>query len=329
MHLLSSPRKLLQTLRSGESILTKRNFVVTAAVGLIMAAASSAGTQAAAPAQVPAKPATQTPGTQNVPPPNEPMHRGGFVPGQKRAPGDPAQIARGKTLYAINCQGCHGSDLRGGDMGGPNLLRSQVALTDLHGELIVPIIHGARQKMGMPAIGIDDADANAVAAYVRSVIETIQVQGAPPSAGEQVPSILVGNASEGKAFFSAKCSGCHSATGDLSKIADRISDLKRLQSAWITGSASTGEDDEETSDASTVTVGITLPSGEHIDGKLVRIDEFLVTLQFADGSQRTFRRNGDVPTVILHDPLQAHRDLLPQYSNKDIHDVTAYLVTLK
>src|ERR1700674_2894442 len=77
---------------------------------------------------------------------------GGFVPGQKRPPGDPVQIARGKTLYGISCTSCHGADLRGGDMGGPNLLRSQVALGDREGESIVPIIQGSRQNSGMPAI---------------------------------------------------------------------------------------------------------------------------------------------------------------------------------
>src|SRR5262250_326107 len=88
---------------------------------------------------------------------------GGFVPGQQRAPGDPAQIERGKTLYGINCTGCHGADLRGGDMGGPNLLRSQVALSDLNGELIVPIILGSRQSSGMPAIQMSLVNATATA----------------------------------------------------------------------------------------------------------------------------------------------------------------------
>src|ERR1035438_3007063 len=73
---------------------------------------------------------------QETPPPRR---VGGFVPGQKRPPGDMAQIARGKTLYGVNCRGCHGADLRGGDLGGPNLLRSQVALSDQDGELIIPI----------------------------------------------------------------------------------------------------------------------------------------------------------------------------------------------
>jgi cytochrome c oxidase cbb3-type subunit 3 len=258
------------------------------------------------------------------------MHRGGFVAGQKRPPGDPAQIARGKTLFAINCRGCHGADLRGGDLGGPSLLRSQVALSDRNGELILPIIHGSRQSMGMPAIGLNDADANAVAAYVRSVIETIQQQGAPPSAGREPPSILIGNASEGKAYFAMKCSGCHSATNNLSKIASRIADPMRLQDAWLAGGTREEQEPEGAASTSrTVTATITLSSGETVEGKLVRIDDFLITLALADGSQKTFRRTGDTPNVVIHDPLKAHRDLLSQYSDRDIHDVTAYLVTLK
>jgi cytochrome c oxidase cbb3-type subunit 3 len=234
-------------------------------------------------------------------------------------------------LFGINCRGCHGADLRGGDLGGPNLLRSQVALSDRNGELIVPIIHGSRQKMGMPAIDLNDADANAVASYVRSVIETIQVQGAPPSAGKEAPSILVGNASEGKAYFATKCSSCHSATGDLSKIASRIADPKRLQDAWLAGGTREEEDQpgDTASTARTVTATVTLPTGETVEGKLVRVDTFLITLALADGSQRTFRRDGDTPNVVIHDPLKVHRDLLSQYSDEDIHDVTAYLVTLK
>jgi len=66
-----------------------------------------------------------------------------------------------------------------------------------------------------------------------------------------------------------------------------------------------------------------------VEGKLVRVDDFSITLTLADGSQRTFRRSGDTPDVAIHDPLKIHRDMLSQYSDKDIHDVTAYLVTLK
>jgi cytochrome c oxidase cbb3-type subunit 3 len=256
---------------------------------------------------------------------------GGFVPGQQRPPGDPAQIARGKTLYGISCTSCHGADLRGGDLGGPNLLRSQVALSDRDGELIIPIIQGSRQDGGMPAIKLSAEDDKAVAAYVRSVMETIGTQGTPPSAGLPPPSVLVGNASEGQAYFAAKCGGCHSATADLQGIATRIPDPKALQNAWVAGGARGGRGGRGATapDARTPTVAVILPSGESVEGRLALIDDFLVTVGLADGTMRTFRRDGEVPKVDVHDPMKAHRDLLAVYTDKAMHDVTAYLVTLK
>src|SRR5580704_6528025 len=256
-----------------------------------------------------------------------PRRVGGFVPGQQRPPGDPAQIARGKTLYGINCTGCHGADLRGGDLGGPNLLRSQIALTDRDGELIVPIIQGSRQNQGMPAIDVSAEDAKALAAYVRSVEETIGRQGMPPGA-QAPPSILVGNAAEGQAFFAAKCASCHSPTGDLNGIASKISDPKALQNTWVAGGGRGGRGATQSA-ARTATVTVTQPSGETVSGRLVRIDDFLVSVGLDDGTVRTFRRSGDTPKVEVHDPMKAHRDLLSVYTDKDMHDVTAYLVTLK
>ena len=261
----------------------------------------------------------QTPAAAEAP--QEPV--GGFVPGQKRPPIDPAVVAHGKALYAVSCQGCHGPDLRGGDMGGPNLLRSQVALTDVDGELIVPIIQGARQSMGMPKIPLSPEDAKTVAAYVRSVVATIGRAGTPPSELQPV-NIVVGNASDGAAYFARTCAGCHSPEGDLRGIASRVTNPKALQNLWVIGGAKGQKNDKA---AATVTV--TLPSGESLQGQLVRIDDFLVTLKTSDGEFRTFTRKGDLPKIVIQDPLKAHKDLLPKYTDKDIHDVTAYLVTLK
>ena len=135
----------------------------------------------------------------------------------------------------------------------------------------------------------------------------------------------MGNASEGKAYFATRCVACHSATGDLNGIASRIHDEKRLQDAWLAGE--TREDDDD--GAHTVNATVTLPTGEKVKGDLVHVDEFLVTVKLADGTQKTFRRTGDTPGVEIHDPLKVHRDMLAEYSDKDIHDVTAYLATLK
>jgi cytochrome c oxidase cbb3-type subunit 3 len=205
-------------------------------------------------------------------------------------------------------------------------------LSDRNGEQIVPIIQGSRQSSGMPAIPVSPEDANALAAYVRSVEETIGRQGTPPSVGVEPLNVVVGDAREGQVFFAAKCAACHSPTGDLNGIGARISDARVLQNTWVAGGGRGGRRSGAAADASsrrTVTAAVTLPTGEVLQGRLVRIDDFLVTIALADGSVRTIRRDGDKPKVDIHDPMKGHRDLLAQYTDKDMHDVTAYLVTLK
>jgi cytochrome c oxidase cbb3-type subunit 3 len=263
--------------------------------------------------------------------PSPPRRNGGFVPGQKRAPGDPVQNARGKTIYGISCTGCHGADLRGGDLGGPNLLRSQVALSDRDGELIVPIIQGSRQNAGMPAVQMSPEDGKAVAAFIRSEVATIGVQGTPPSISKAAPSVLVGDASAGQKYFAAKCASCHSPTGDLQGVATKISDPKALQNAWVAGGRGRRFAPllGPPGGRRTVTAKITPESGESMEGRLARIDDFLVTIATTDGTFHTFRRVDDEPKIEIHDPMKVHRDLLSVYTDKDMHDVTAYLVTLK
>ncbi|HUE22301.1 MAG TPA: c-type cytochrome [Bryobacteraceae bacterium] len=306
------------------------NFLVAAVLaGLTIAVPPRAVSQGSTPAATTPAPATPAPAAQ-VAPGTGGRRFGGFVPGQHRPPGDPVQIAHGKALFAVNCVSCHGVDLRGGDLGGPNLLRSHVSLSDQNGELILPIIQGSRQDEGMPAIPIDPQDGLAVAAYIRSVVETIGSQGRPPSLGKEAPSILVGDASTGQAYFTAKCGSCHSATGDLQGIAARITDPKILQTNWVAGGGRRRRMPAPgAASPRTATVSVTLASGEKVEGRLIRIDDFLVTVGLADGAVRTFRRDEDVPKVEVHDPMKAHRDLMAVYTDKDIHDVTAYLVTLK
>lgn len=250
-------------------------------------------------------------------------HPSSFNSGEARPPEDPAAVARGKTLYGVHCQACHGMDLRGGDMGGPNLLRSQVALTDQHGEKIIPIIQGARQAQGMPNIGLNDADAGAVAAYVRSVIGMIGSQGTPP--GElKALDVVVGDSERGRAYFASHCASCHSVSGDLKGFASKYPEPRAMQARWILGERSIHTDG--TRDA---TVDVTTAPGQIVSGILVHIDDFLVTLRSSDGTEHSYAREGAIPKVVVHDPLQKHREMLPTYTDNDIHNVTAYLVTLK
>lgn len=258
-------------------------------------------------------------------------------PAQQRPPGDPVLIARGKGLYDVNCRLCHGADLRGGDMGGVNLLRSQLVFNDQKGELIKPVVQGGRNNPGMPVMPpfqIPDADVVALAEFLHSVQATMRGQGNPPASETPVVlNIVVGNPTAGQAYFQAKCSSCHSATGDLRGLATRIPDPMTLQTAWVAGgqagrggrggAAPAGPAPKPTM------VTVTMANGQRVEGPLVRYDDFIVVLKNADGTERSIRRNGDVPKVEVREPREPHIKLLPTYTDKDIHDVTAYLVTLK
>jgi cytochrome c oxidase cbb3-type subunit III len=258
--------------------------------------------------------------------------RGGATfPAQQRPPGDPALIERGRTIYSLTCTACHGADLRGGQLNGPNLLRSQLVLNDQEGESILPIVQGARAQKGMPAIPLPPEDVKAVAAFIHSVLASAQRQGAPPPSEAPPPDVLVGDATAGQTYFTAKCASCHSTTGDLQGIGARFPDAKTLQNFWVSGGNPGGRSGGRSggSNGRTIMATVTLPSGEKVEGRLVRYDDFLVTLADADVSQRTFKRHGDLPRLEIRDPLQPHRELLAIYTDKDIHDVTAYLATVK
>jgi cytochrome c oxidase cbb3-type subunit 3 len=254
-------------------------------------------------------------------------------PAQQRPPGDPVLIERGKALFTVNCVACHGSDLRGGVTGGPNLLRSQVVLSDEHGEQIIPIVHGARAERGMPALPLPDDDVIAIAEYIHSVLATAQRQGAPPPNAAPIPNAIVGDAAAGQVYFGANCSACHSPGGDLQGIGSRLPEGKALQNFWVSG-GTFGAGGRRGRGAASMegkvpTATAISPGGERLEGMIVRMDNFLVTIRQSDGSLRTIRRDDPRMKIDIKEPLDAHRRLLATLTDKDMHDVTAYLATLK
>jgi len=199
-------------------------------------------------------------------------------------------------------------------------------LSDDLAELLAPILAGSRIERGMPATPLADDDVKAVAAYLHSVVAQSRGQGAPPPGPPAELNVLVGDAVAGAAYFTSKCANCHSVSGDLQGIASRVGEPKALQNLWVAGGGRGGA----ASSRRTVTATVTVPGSAAVEGRLVRMDDFIVTLELADGRVRSFsRESDDVPRVDVKDPLAAHRDLLRAYTNKDMHDVTAYLATLK
>ena len=272
---------------------------------------------------------------QQPPPPRD-------FPAHQRKLAEPAVIERGNTLYGIHCRLCHGPDLRGGDMGGVNLLRSQLVLSDQDGELIGPVLVNGKSSPGglaMPPTGLGADDIKSVVAFIHATLAKAARQGGPPPGPPVVLNIVVGDPASGQQFFTANCASCHSATGDLRGLAARYAEPMQLQNAWVSGNVGGGgrrgfggpapADAPPARTPKPVTVAVTTANGQRVEGRLERIDDFIVILTEADGTRRSFRRTGASLDIQISDPLAGHKKLLVKYSDKDIHDVTAYLVTLK
>lgn len=257
-----------------------------------------------------------------------PPRRPPDFPAQQRALADAAVIGRGEQIYTASCRFCHGADLRGGDSGGPNLLRSQLVFNDKEGELIGPIVTQGSQGAGggmMPPIPMPAEDIAALAAYLHSVQATMRGQGNPPPGEEKELNVLVGDPSAGKAYFESTCTSCHSAA-DMKGLAARFPEAMDLQNYWVRGSG----DSRRTGKPETpATVKVKTAAGQTYQGELVRHDDFVVALRQADGRYRSFDRTAGDLDVEIDDPRQAHLALLPKYADKNIHDVTAYLASLK
>jgi cytochrome c oxidase cbb3-type subunit 3 len=160
----------------------------------------------------------------------------------------------------------------------------------------------------------------------------------PPGEEPIVLNILVGNATAGEKYFAAKCTTCHSTSGDLQGIAARVTDPKTLQNLWVSGGAAAGRGGRGRGAApaqgppnprAAVMATVTLAAGEKAEGRLVRLDDFYVAIAETDGTIRSFTRRDGLPKVDLKDPAEGHRKLLSELTDTDMHNVTAYLATLK
>jgi cytochrome c oxidase cbb3-type subunit 3 len=265
------------------------------------------------------------PGTAAQP---QPRQGAGFPPAYPvRPPGDPEKIAHGKQLYAANCGFCHGTDARGGETG-PNLVRSALVLNDQHSELIRPVVLGGRPAQGMPPIQLADKEIEDIAEFIHA--QPLSERGSTPSAPID---ILVGDASAGEAYFSGagKCSTCHSVKGDLAGIGIKY-DPKILQNLIVSGGGGGrgfGPVSAPQVKIPPTTVTIATQKGQKIEGTLVRIDAWSVGIRLADGAYRSFALDSPSIKVEVHNPLQAHIDLLSRLQDNDIHNLTKYLMSLK
>jgi len=226
----------------------------------------------------------------------------------------PAVVESGASLFQQNCAFCHGKDASGGESG-PDLTRSKLVKDDRDGDKIGPVVRNGRPEKGMPPFNFSDSQIAGLTAF----IHTQQAAATSRKGGRKgvdVADLQTGNADAGKQYFNGAggCSTCHSPSGDLAGVASRYEGLELEEQMLYPKNAK-------------AKVTVTPPSGETIKGTLEYLDEFAVGLIDPAGVYRSWRTS-DVKYQV--DPsLNAHVELFSKYTDADIHNLMAYLQTLR
>ena len=229
-------------------------------------------------------------------------------------PVNAALVANGQTSFLQNCAFCHGRDAGGGETG-PDLTRSKLVSTDVEGDKISPVILNGRPQNGMPPFRLPDQEIAGLVAFIHDQKTKADSQKGGRR-GVDVADLQTGNAEAGKQYFNGPgtCASCHSPTGDLAGVAQRYEGL-RLEERMLYPRGAKG------------TVTVTLPDGQNLTGKLSYRDEFTIGMVDASGWYRSWPVSRIKYTVDA--PAEAHANLLSKYNDDDIHNLMAYLQTLR
>jgi cytochrome c oxidase cbb3-type subunit 3 len=234
------------------------------------------------------------------------------------------QVREGEAQFGAQCGFCHGKDAAGGESG-PDLTRSEVVAQDTHGDKLGPVIHNGRPSAGMPAFAsLTGEELNAIVAFLHSQMDKFAALGGGRRSVD-AEDLATGDAAAGREYFNGegKCSSCHSATGDLAGIGKRFQGLNLLRRILYPSGGRPGAAQAP----SKATATFTLPSGQTVVAPVAAEDDFTVTVLDPLGAKQTYQRSA--VKVKIDDPLAAHFDRLGKYTDAEIHNVYAYLETLK
>jgi mono/diheme cytochrome c family protein len=242
---------------------------------------------------------------------------------------DTAAVERGQVLLVNQCGFCHGSNARGGSSG-PDLTRSTLVQTDEDGKQLGAFLAAGRPDKGMPAFNLTPAQNSDIAAFLHQAIYANSNRRL-----YKILDIVVGDPKAGQAYFNGagRCAACHSPTGDLKGVGAKYQPTTLQGRLLLPRGRERGPGEAQVplyTEPTAIKVAVTLPSGETASGGLVRLTDFEVTLyDAATGRTRSWLRNGDTPKVVVTDPLQAHVDQLSKWTDAEMHNMTAFLASLK
>jgi cytochrome c oxidase cbb3-type subunit 3 len=236
-------------------------------------------------------------------------------------PADPEAAKRGQEVFVRNCGFCHGANANGAE--GPNLVRSTIVLHDEKGELIGPVVLKGRPDKGMPAFAsLTQAQIYDISQFLRA-----RVEAAANRYTYKMQDIVTGNAGAGEAYFNGagRCKTCHSVTGDLAHIGSKFQPTALQARFLFPAGSSPGGESAKSADGPKVKLA--LKSGETVTGRLKRLDDFDVSIYDSAGNYQSYAVSE--VKIEVEDQLATHRELLSKYTDADMHNLLAYLVTLK
>jgi len=239
---------------------------------------------------------------------------------------DKAAAERGHQAFVANCAFCHGSDGRGSERA-PDLIRSELVNRDEQGELIGQVVTKGRAEKGMPAFPNLADQAKDIANFLHD-----NVQAAANRFGYKILDIVTGDAKRGEAYFKGAggCAQCHSVTGDLAGVGGKYKPdvLQALMIYPGPNILSLMGINLRHIDNPPVHVTATLKSGETVSGIAVHVGEFDISLHDESGAYRSFPRDA-AAKIDVQDPLEAHSRLQGKITDREVHDLLAYLAGLK
>lgn len=246
---------------------------------------------------------------------------------------DAEAAERGKSVYVAECVTCHGNKARGGADSlppanrGADLVRSLVVLKDRYGAVIGDFLKkGHPTQSGKASSSISGADIIDLAHFLhQKVADTLR--SGPYS---KPINVLTGNVAAGKEYFNGAggCASCHSPTTDLAGIGTRYDPVTIQQKFLFPRSFAARRGGGPAPVAKPVTVQVTPAGGKPVSGVLVHRDDFNVSLRDAAGEYYSWQRSPSLKVEVT-DPYARHVELLDQYTDKNMHDIVAYLETLK
>lgn len=249
---------------------------------------------------------------------------------------DMAAVNRGEQVFSAQCASCHGADARGGtSLTAVDLIVSPLVLDDVGGRQLSEFLKIGRPEKNMPKFNLEERQISDLAQWLHYTISKDTIRGFYTR-----PNVFTGDPKAGQAFFNGpvgKCSTCHSVAGDMKGVAAKYNhDNPSILAAIISGGSRFGRGGRgdggaagPTQSPTAITATVTLASGEKVVGYPGLVDDFVVEIRLPSGQTRTWLREGEWPKVALTNPLQAHVDLVFKYTDADLHNLAAYLESVK